>query len=357
MPAHLLHGDSYLVSRALKELQEQVGPPEALEANSHTLSGSRTNLAEITTVCNAMPFLAEYRLVVVEGLLSQSEAREGRRRGDTSSGRGTPTGSGQGSAGTGRSSQSAWEELPHYIEEEMPPSTLLVFMESSLSRRNPLLQKLQPFVQVQELPTPSGEGLARWVRNRVTEKGAQITPGAIRLLTQLVGGNLRTVDNELEKLTLYARERAIDEGDVRLLVSHAREASIFSAVDALLEGRPAVALQLMHRLRDDGAEFPYIVAMIARQLRLTTLARDLIDRNHGEKDIGSRLGINRDFALRKTVEQARKHSPSSLEWLYRSLLDADLAVKRGRLEQDLALELLVSESSGLVAASGRHRQR
>ena len=350
MPVHLLHGDNFLVSQALKELQGQVGPPEVLEANSHTLSGSRINLAEMTTICNAMPFLAEYRLVVVEGLLSQAEPREGRRRADASASRGASTGS-------GRSSRSAWEGLPHYIEEEMPPSTLLVFLEGSLSKRNSLFQKLQPIAQVQELPTPSGEGLARWVRNRVAEKGAQITPGAIRLLTQLVGGNLRTADNELEKLTLYARDRAIEEGDVRLLVSQAREASIFSAVDALLEGRPAVALQLMHRLRDDGAEFPYIVAMIARQLRLTTLARDLIDRNHGEKDIGNRLGISRDFALRKTVEQSRKHSRSSLEWLYRSLLEADLAVKRGRLEQDLALELLVSESSGLVAALGRRGQR
>ena len=350
MPVHLLHGDNFLVSQALKELQGQVGPPEVLEANSHTLSGSRINLAEMTTICNAMPFLAEYRLVVVEGLLSQAEPREGRRRPDTSASRGASTGS-------GRSSRSAWEGLPHYIEEEMPPSTLLVFLEGSLSKRNSLFQKLQPIAQVQELPTPSGEGLARWVRNRVAEKGAQITPGAIRLLTQLVGGNLRTADNELEKLTLYARDRAIEEGDVRLLVSQAREASIFSAVDALLEGRPAVALQLMHRLRDDGAEFPYIVAMIARQLRLTTLARDLIDRNHGEKDIGNRLGISRDFALRKTIEQSRKHSRSSLEWLYRSLLEADLAVKRGRLEQDLALELLVSESSGLVVAPGRRGQR
>ena len=327
-----------------------MGPPEVLEANSHTLSGSRIDLSEITTICNAMPFLAEYRLVVVEGLLSQAEPREGRRRPDTSASRGTSTSS-------GRRSQANWEGLPRYIEEEMPPSTLLVFLEGSLSKRNPLFQKLQPIARVQEFPALSGENLARWVRNRVAEKGAQITPGAIRLLTQFVGGNLRAVDNELEKLTLYAVNRAIEEGDVRLLVSQTREASVFSAVDALLEGRPAVALQLMHRLRDDGAEFPYLVAMIARQLRLTTLARDLLDRKHGEKDIGDRLGINRDFALRKTIEQARKHSPSSLEWLYRSLLEADLAVKRGRLEQDLALELLVSESSGLVAAAGRRRQR
>jgi len=224
----------------------------------------------------------------------------------------------------------------------MPPTALLVFLEAAVSSRNTLLERLKTVVQVQALPTPSGEGLARWTRNRVAEKGARITPGAIRLLSQLVGGNLWTMDNELEKLALYAGDRAIEEGDVRLLVSQAREASIFSAVDALLEGRSAVALRLMHQLRQEGAEFPYIVAMIARQLRLVTLARDLTDRGHGEKDIGGRLGLTRDFALRKTLEQARTHSWNNLEWLYGRLMEADLAVKRGRLEQDVALELLIS---------------
>ena len=164
------------------------------------------------------------------------------------------------------------------------------------------------------------------------------------------------MDNELEKLTLYAGDRPIEERDVRLLVPQSREASVFSAVDALLEGRSRVALELANRLREEGAELPYIVAMIARQLRLVTLARDLMDRGHKEKDIGTRLGLTYEFALKRTVEQARKHSWDSLRWLYGRLMEADLAVKQGRLDQDIALELLVSEASAVSAGQGPRRR-
>ena len=344
MPAHLLYGDSFLVTQALKEFQGQVGSPEVLEANSHRVSGAQIDLSQLRALCDAVPFLAERRLVIIEGLLSLFAPsassgrgpRESRRRASTS-----------GSGDTSTSPKAGWEDLPRYIGEDMSPTTLLVFLEGRVSRGNALLGKLRQVVQVQDFPTPSGEGLARWTRNRVSEKGARITPGAIRLLSQLIGGSLWTMDNELEKLALYAGDGAIEEADVRLLVHEAREASIFGAVDALLEGRSAVALRLMHRLRDEGSELPYIVAMTARQLRMATLAKDLLGRGHGEKDIRGRLGLTHDFALKRTLEQARKHSWSSLEWLYGRLMEADLAVKQGRMEQDVALELLVGEASSL----------
>ena len=343
MPAHLLYGDSFLVADAFKRLQEQVGPEDVLAANSHRINGGQIDPAQLKGLCSAVPFLAEYRLVAVEGLLAAQaggQSRGNRRRGSRSSG------SGQGQ----------WENLPQYIGEEMPPTTMLVFLEGAISNRDPLMAKLSPVVQVQPLPTPTGEGLARWARDRVAEKGARISPGAIRLLTQLVGGNLWTMDNELEKLALYAGDRSIEDGDVRRLVSQAREANVFSAVDSLLEGRSSAAFGMMDRLREDGAEFPYIVAMIARQLRLVTLARDMIDGGMKDREIGERLNLTRDFMLRKTLEQARKHSWANLTWFYERLMEADLAVKQGRLGQDLALELLVSESSALSSSSGGGRR-
>ena len=343
MPAHLLYGDSFLVSEALKELQSQVGLPDVLEANSHRLSGTHLDPAQLRAVSDAVPFLAQYRLVVVEGLLALYNSPEGRRRPAGSSAR--PT------TGAPRATLDTWQGLPRYISEEMPPTTLLVLLEERVSSGNILLRVLRPVIEVQGVPTPSGEGLARWIRNRIAEKGSRITPGAIRLLSQLVGGNLWTMDNELEKLALYAGDRAIEDGDVKLLVSQSKEASVFSAVDAILEGRSAAALGLMHRLRGDGAAFPYIVAMIARQLRLVSLARDLTDRGHRETDIAERLGLNQEFAIKKTREQARKHSWSSLKWLYSKLMEADLAVKQGRMDQDVALELLVSQASAPRAGS------
>ena len=345
MPAHLLFGDSFLVTHALRELQEQVGPPEVIEANTHRVSGSGADPAQLRGLCSSVPFLADYRLVVVDGLLSMSESRGGRRRPAAASSR-------DSASEPGRGDVARWESMPSYITTEMPPTTLLVFLEGRLSRANSLAGKLRPALQVRELPTPAGEGLSRWIKVRAEEKGAQITPGAIRLLSQLVGGNLWTLDNELEKLSLHAVDRAISEGDVSALVSQAREASIFAAVDAILDGRSAIALQSVHRLRDEGAEFSYIVVMVARQLRLVTQAKDLIERRHPEKEVGQRLGINQDFVLRRTLGQARKRSWSSLEWLYKRLLEADLAVKQGRSGEDIALELLVSEATSLAAVPG-----
>ena len=344
MPVHLIYGDEFLVTQALKEFQAQVGPEEVLEANSHRIAGVQAEPGGLRILCDATPFLAQHRLVVVEGLLSLFEPRAGRRRvrnpAGGSSSKGAP------SPQTAQGSLKGWEEFPQYISQQMSPTTILVFTEGRLSGRNALLRLLRPILEIHQCPTPTGESLNRWIRNRTVEKGARISPGAINLLNQLVGENLRSVDNELEKLSLYAEDESIEESHVRLLVSQAREASIFRAVDSILDGRPSVALPLVHRLRDEGSEFPYIVAMIARQLRQVTLAKDLVNRGHRPSEIGNRLGITNEFALKRTMEQARKHSWARLKGLYERLMQADLAVKRGRLGQDLALEILIGEVSG-----------
>ena len=346
MTAYILYGDNFLVAAALQELRAQVGSPELLEANSHTLS--LPDYAQLRAVCDAMPFLAEHRLVVVEGLLGQFEPTDGRRRGTSQSGR-RPQGKRQDGA--------RWKELPRYVSDEMPDTTLLVFREERLSKSNSLLKQLQPVAQVRALAAPTGEALARWIRTRIEHRGAQITPGAILVLSQAAGSDMWALDNDLEKLSLYAMDRPIQEADVTLLVAQSREASIFAAVDALLEGKNGVAMRLMHRLREDGAELPYIVSMISRQLRVATLARYLLDRKVGDREIGDRLGIPQEFIRRKAVEQAKRHSWNDLKWLYSRLLEVDLAVKLGRTDEDVALELLVSEASALSRASARSPTR
>ena len=342
MTAHVIYGDSFLMAAAMDEFRSLVGSPELLEANSHVLSLPDYPTLKLT--CDAVPFLAEHRLVVVDGLLGQFESRGGGRRGGPSPGR---------RAQGRRQDSDRWKELPRYVAEEMPGTTLLVFREERLTRGNPMLKQLQPCVQVRALPAPTGEALARWVRARIEDREARITPGAIRVLVQGAGSDMWALDNDLEKLSLYAGDRPIEESDVTLLAVHSREASIFAAADALLEGRSRVALRLMHRLREDGAALPYVVTMIARQLRAVTLARSLLDRKVSEREIGDRLGIPQEFVRRKAVEQAKRHSWNELKWLYGRLLEVDVAVKRGRADEDVALDLLVSEASAL----GRGRRR
>ena len=200
-PAQVFYGDEFLVSEALKELRDGVGPDELRDANSHLLAGAETSPQEIQAVCNAVPFLASYRLVIVEGLLGRFESAQPRRG---------SRGGRQGSQSSARASTAGWDDLARYISDDMPPTTILAFVDERVMRSNSILAILKPAAEVKELATPVGEALARWIKDRAAAKGSQITPGAIRLLSQFVGGNLRVLDGELEKLSLVRRSLSLD---------------------------------------------------------------------------------------------------------------------------------------------------
>ena len=332
-PVRVIYGDEFLVSTALRELHEEVGPEESREANSHRVSAPQASLASIAPMCDAVPFLAEMRLVMVSGALAEVEPS---RSGGQRRGRGR---------GASRSSGGNWEGLDGYVER-MPPTTLLVFVDGPVRGGNPLLEQLRPLGEVREMPTPSGEALARWIRERVAGKDCNILPGAITLLSRLVGPNLRVLDGELEKLALYAGQEPIAEAHVRELVAEVRETSVFSVVDAVLERRPAVALRATNRLSQGGAGFAEVISLVSMQVRRVVLARHLLDSGLPQAEIGSRLNIGPDFVLRKTIQQARSHSPQGLALLYEALLEADLAVKQGRMEEEVALQLLFTQVPG-----------
>ena len=335
MPAHILHGDGYLVHQQLARLEADAGAEAVLDANRHRLMGNQVNLPELLAVCNALPFMDSHRAVLVEGLLGNFERRPGRGRRRASD-----------AASSGRSLD-GWENLAAAIPE-MPETTLLFFIDGPVSENNALLTLLRPVAEVHGLATPNGEALGRWIKASVEQRGSTISPPAIRTLTDMVGSDLWALDRELEKLSLYASGQRIEDSHVNELVHQAQEVNIFAAVDAMIDGREGVALRLLHQLMQDGREAPSIIAMIERQLRLLALARDSLDKGIPQREMGNVLGVTSQFVVRKTVDQARRHSWRDIIWRYDRLLEADLAIKQGRLEPDLALELLAADQAAMT---------
>ncbi|HEU0020488.1 MAG TPA: DNA polymerase III subunit delta [Dehalococcoidia bacterium] len=337
MPCHVIYGDSFLVAQKLKDLEQDLesdtGEATLLDANYHRLQGSQVKLPELLSACNALPFMDPLRLVLVEGLLGTFETRSGagRNRG--------------GRSGPSARSVGDWDALAQAIPQ-MPETTRLVFVDGLISASNPLLQRLKPVCETHPLIAPTREMLALWIKNKAQQKGAGISPAAIRSLADLVSSDLWTLDRELEKLSLYCTGRNIEEDDVREMVSQVRETSIFNAVDAIIDGNAAAAFRLLRQLLHDGRDATYVISMVGRQLRLLALVKYLTDQGVGGGELGGKVGINSQFALRKTMDQARRHSWPVIRQRYQRLLDADLAIKRGRQEPDLALELLVADLIG-----------
>jgi len=332
---HLLHGeDDFSLREELATLRSQLDVDGMLASNTSPLDGRTLKPGDLMGVCATVPFLGNQRLVVVEGLLGRFESQ--RSSGKRREGRGS------------RESIEPWKGLAAALAE-MPESTVLVFVDGELSASNPLLRLLAPVAEVREFEPPRQRAVPDWIRARADNTELSISPRAVSLLAELVGNDLRMLSQEMEKLGVYAGGRQIEEEDVNELVASAREASVLAMVDAVVEGRSGQAVRLVEQLRDEGASSTLALNMITRQYRNLILAKELMLAHLSPAEIGQRLGIRSDFALRKVLEQSRRYSLPQLETAFARLLEADAAIKRGIYDEDLAVDILLDDLASLSA--------
>ena len=327
---HIYYGiDDFSLNEALERLKAQAGPPDVLDANVTRGHASAFTPQQVQALCSTVPFLADRRVVIVDGLLSMVGGRRPSRRGRAAT----------------RDSSSDWLALADFVPN-MPPTSDLALVDGAVNRGNALLAALSPLGQVTEFQAMRGARLTRWIQERASAAGCAISADGVRLLSELVGGNLWTLSSEIEKLALYCNGRRAEAEDVRLLVPFANEVNVFNAVDAVMERRYPDALRAMRRLMEGGATGTYIVAMVARQVRLLLLAKDLEAAGTPQSQMGPRLGVTSDWLLGKVREQARRYSASGLESLHVGLLETDLAIKTGRIAESSVAERLVQEFAG-----------
>jgi DNA polymerase-3 subunit delta len=329
--------DEFSLQEKLDEIENGLGDAELTAVNTALLEGEQLTLNQLRDVCYAAPFLASKRLVMVKGLLARFdvEKKRGKRM--------------RRSIGSKVKTESHWQSISRCLKT-IPDTTVLVLIEGRIESNNPLFKEIAPMAIVKSFPLLTSSNLRSWIRSRVKDRGGSISPQAIELLAELVGGNLSALAQEIEKLFLYTNGRVIEEDDVRLLVSWVKEANVFAMVDAVLEHQASEAMLLLRQLLNGGVPPPYLVLMIARQLRLVVLAKELIAQGASLAEMGKQLGLS-GYPLRKTLKQAREHSMRQLELAYGKLLDADVAFKTGRWQairgerwkDEFSLDIFISE--------------
>lgn len=345
---HVIFGDDeFRASEALRALKSAIDTDGSLATNTTVLAARGLTPQTLIQNAAAIPFLSPARLVVVEGLLS--------------------------SLGSRRGVVEAWQQVVDFVPQ-MPDSNHLVLLEPPRKRDDrgrgvggsPLLAALREaggdrvtVTELNELKTWARGGpseVARWLQDRAVQRGISIDPRAIEALCDLAGANLRALATELEKLAMYAGARPITADDVRLLTPQAREERIFDLVDAVVEGRAADALRLLRRMREDGSETAsHLFALIARQLRMMVRAAELIEVHAPPDAISSATGA-RGYPLEKLTRQARAAGRVASEASLRAVEHSDHSVKTGRLDDDLALELLVVRLADLAPRGARARR-
>ncbi|MBN2305401.1 MAG: DNA polymerase III subunit delta [Anaerolineae bacterium] len=317
---YVLHGDDEFSCRAqLQTMRAQMGDPSTAELNTTVLDGKNASSADVLSAARAMPFLSDRRLVIVEGMLSWLARK-----------------------GAGQTGQTELAKLQEGLTD-LPDSARLVFVEpGTLSERHPILKlaKTAPG-GFHKTFNPLRDATA-WIKQQSRQQyDTEIEHPAAMALANVTGQDLRAADSELAKLAAYVNgERPISEADVALLTPYVAEADIFQMVDALGRRDGATALRLFHRLLENDDPLR-LFGMVIRQFRLLIQAREFLNDGGSPGQIGKAIGVH-PFVGEKLAGQVRAFSLDQLEALYHFLLDTDVAIKTGKVDAVVGLDLLIA---------------
>ncbi len=167
-------------------------------------------------------------------------------------------------------------------------------------------------------------------------------------LANVVGDDLRALDNEIEKLTLYVNnQRPITLADVELLCPYTADSETFAMTNAIGRRDARSALDQLHKRLQEGQNPLAILGGISAQFRGLLEVKSMAASGLSPAEIARKKGWKSDYAARMRLQEARNFSIERLVQIFSILLETDKAIKTGQIEQTLALDVLISRLCGV----------
>jgi len=221
---------------------------------------------------------------------------------------------------------------------------VVIYEEKEADQRLSLVKFLKKEGKAQEFEPLEGQGLKKWVKNKIENQGIKIEPAAMETLINYVGNDLWWMTNEIEKLANFKRGKKIETTDVELLVKPRIEPEIFKTIDAIafknLWSGKKQALKLLHEHLEKGDHPLYLLSMINYQFRNLLIIKDLIEKNQPYYSILKTTKMH-PFVVKKTYEQANKFTFQELKKIYQKIFQVDLSIKTGKIDPTTALDFLI----------------
>jgi DNA polymerase III subunit delta len=222
------------------------------------------------------------------------------------------------------------------------PSTVMIFSADELDKRKKSSKVLLDVCTVVEFsPLKDAEAKA-WAKTRLKELKVAADDQVLSEIIRLVGTDVQTLVNELDKLASAAAATGritlelVDE-----LIGRSRELSNFELGDHLLSGNRKRALETLHRLLEDGAEPVMLVGLIAGNYHRLALGKHLLSRG-GREEVFRNISLP-PFKRDAYISTLQRSSATEIARGIQLTAAVDLAIKTSQATPRLQLEMLICE--------------
>lgn len=308
---YLLYGtEAYLKKQYKDKLKNAMAAPND-NMNFTAFEGKNINPKEIIDLAETLPFFADRRVILIEnsGFFKNT-----------------------------------CEDLAEYLAQ-IAPSAYFIFAEEEVDKRSKMFKAAKKVGAVVEFSAQNEELLTRWVLSRIKKEGKNITGNVMQLLLSKTGTDMGNIDREVEKLLCYTLDRdVITAEDVEAVITEQVTNKIFEMVNAIAEHNQRKALDMYYDLLTLKEPPMRILFLITRQFQILFNIRDMVRKGFDQQTMAKNAGVP-PFAVRRNVTQAKGFTMKQLEQALTDGVDLEEAVKTGRMNDQMAVELFIIKYS------------
>jgi DNA polymerase-3 subunit delta len=259
-PGYFFYGEeSYFADLFVRELSSLIAPGDAPDFRVDRYYLDETGWGEIIDTARTMPFLfSPWRVIVVRAPERKPDADKG------------------GEKEAKLVSESEAKLLKRYFGDPSSRTVLVIVLPGKLRKGNAavrVLSSLPGIVAKDAKPLKDGD-VAKWMDAKARSLGKALAPDAARRLFEVVGNDIRLLDNEIEKLAVFTDEekvisaRAVDEA-----TAWVRDFDRYELDNALEEGDLRKCLLALNGLFKAGEKPEWILSRLSDFVRNVLAAK------------------------------------------------------------------------------------
>ena len=316
--------EDYLKKHYLGEFANICCPDEAFATFNHAVfNGDDVDIADISEAIKAPPFLGELKLI--EWRYPDLEhMREGEK--------------------------SAIEELCAMLPD-YPYATFVIltdaegFIPGTVKKPSKLSARLGKCFNIVIFDKCNDAQLAGWIKRHFEADGVAIEPTAPAALIFRSGHSMEVLNNEILKLTAYAKANgltAIGKNEIDLVASPTLECDAFALSTAITDKDRDGAFRAIADMKGRRMEPGAVLAMMAKSFGELSTVSALLDEGMNAKDIEELLRWN-PYKIKFSVNSAKKWGTAKLADATSRLRKLDGDSKSGGPSGFKIIELFICE--------------
>jgi len=233
------------------------------------------------------------------------------------------------------------EKLLQYLQENNPGVDIIFWEARKADARTKLFAYLKKNGKLMEFDFLKPYELVSWISKASEKLGFTIDRMQAEAIIAKAGTDQFILSSEMEKLSLLlkaVKRSKLETKDLGLVSKTDLSGDVWQLVDSLTSRDRKKVLFELNRLLREQRDYSYVISMLARQLKLLYLLKR---EDVPEAAISKSFGFH-PYVISKAKRELHKFSRELLSRLFAKLAGLDLAIKEGKIEPRLGLNLLLA---------------